>query len=496
MQDFTLPALSLPPLVSNEADRRSRSPGLCPRHRHPRPCRIQLRVREPKVKVSKNMTADFPADFGARCAAWDNKRNGAYCMPGQDPGADKGWCAEPYCFVDPCNCDLDVPPTLANSYLPDASYQGKGLWYSYVTCGGKDYWMDAETKKQKQEAKGICEKKVEEKKWGKEKCRCVGYDGTPGTVNVTIDKKELKYPADTGATCESWDAKRHPDCVGDKPADWCKQEWCYVDPCECELDVPPKTSSYLPSGMVNGKPVYFSYATCGTSDSFSATNKESCVFQKSQDNCTVMTSPSMWQCRLKAAFPWSVASGTCLIDGLGCISSSGTEDGNDYPNGDSCQILVTPNNTLPINVIAFNTEANYDSLIVNGVSYSGSEGPVGIVPTEDISWESDGSVADAGWKICLGSDGRRPCSSRLSSEAPGLPLHFHSKPEAPGSRPTDSVRVNSCSGLGYKLQVRGPPFHLCSSSSLSSAASQWMRDKRVCSIRCRFLISLAKQICS
>ncbi|CAE7250257.1 unnamed protein product, partial [Symbiodinium microadriaticum] len=74
-------------------------------------------------------------------------------------------------------------------YLPDASYQGKGLWYSYVTCGGKDYWMDAETKKQKQEASGICDKTVEEKKWGKEKCRCVGYDGTPGTVNVTIDKK-------------------------------------------------------------------------------------------------------------------------------------------------------------------------------------------------------------------------------------------------------------------------------------------------------------------
>ncbi|CAE7632094.1 GST1 [Symbiodinium necroappetens] len=188
-------------------------------------------------------------------------------MEGQDPGADKGWCAEPYCFVDPCNCDLDVPPTLANSYLPDASYQGKGLWYSYVTCGGKDYWMDAETKKQKQEATGVCEKKVDEKKWGKKSCRCVGYDGTPGTVNVTIDKKELKYPADTGATCESWDAKRHPDCAGDKPAGWCKQEWCYVDPCECDLDVPPKTSSYLPSGMVNGKPVYFSYATCGTSDS-------------------------------------------------------------------------------------------------------------------------------------------------------------------------------------------------------------------------------------
>ena len=30
------------------------------------------------------------------------------------------------------------------------------------------------------------------------------------------------------------------------------QAWCYVDPCECSLVVPPKTSSYLPQGRGNG----------------------------------------------------------------------------------------------------------------------------------------------------------------------------------------------------------------------------------------------------
>ena len=24
---------------------------------------------------------------------------------------DKGWCAESWCYVDPCNCELDEPAT-------------------------------------------------------------------------------------------------------------------------------------------------------------------------------------------------------------------------------------------------------------------------------------------------------------------------------------------------------------------------------------------------
>ena len=56
---------------------------------------------------------------------------------------------------------------------------------------------------------------VEEKKWGNEKCRCIGYDGVPGSTNVTINGEEMPYPADAGASCSAWDAKNHPDCKGD-----------------------------------------------------------------------------------------------------------------------------------------------------------------------------------------------------------------------------------------------------------------------------------------
>lgn len=37
---------------------------------------------------------------------------------------------------------------------------------------------------------------------------------------------------------------------------WCVllqwEAWCYVDPCECQLEETPKTSSYLPKGFGNG----------------------------------------------------------------------------------------------------------------------------------------------------------------------------------------------------------------------------------------------------
>ena len=55
---------------------------------------------------------------------------------------------------------------------------------------------------------------VDEKKWGSEKCRCIGYNGAPGQTNVSINGAEVPYPAEAGASCEAWDAKNHPDCLG------------------------------------------------------------------------------------------------------------------------------------------------------------------------------------------------------------------------------------------------------------------------------------------
>mmetsp|Transcript_53102 Transcript_53102/g.160887 ORF Transcript_53102/g.160887 Transcript_53102/m.160887 type:complete len:343 (-) Transcript_53102:37-1065(-) len=42
------------------------------------------------------------------------------------------WCREPWCFVDPDNCDLEK----SQSYY----FPGRGLWYSYATCGSSNYF--------------------------------------------------------------------------------------------------------------------------------------------------------------------------------------------------------------------------------------------------------------------------------------------------------------------------------------------------------------------
>eukprot|EP00933_Yihiella_yeosuensis_P000511 TRINITY_DN1007_c0_g1_i1.p1 TRINITY_DN1007_c0_g1~~TRINITY_DN1007_c0_g1_i1.p1 ORF type:complete len:408 (+),score=98.13 TRINITY_DN1007_c0_g1_i1:59-1282(+) len=242
-----------------------------------------------KATVGNNLTVNFPADLGARCAAWDNGINKAFCMPGQEPGEDNGWCAEPWCYVDPCNCELDEPATKSpedGGYLPGASYQGKGLWYSYKTCGGVDYWMDAEKKKEHQSMPKECGTDKDDSVWGDERCPCIGFADQKGHTNVSISPGlEMPYPADTGATCRLWDWKRHPECQKKEPPKWCDQAWCYVDPCNCRIPNAPKLSAYLPDAKASGKPIYYSYATCGSVDEFAESNEKACVNLKAPKFC-------------------------------------------------------------------------------------------------------------------------------------------------------------------------------------------------------------------
>jgi len=219
----------------------------------------------------------YPADLGARCEAWDAK-NHPDC-----PG--KSWCKQKWCYVDPCKCKNLLALPKPATYLPDARYQGKPVHFSYATCGGSDSFSKKEMKKTAKELEETCAVKVDTDKWGAEGCRCVGVGPQPGTTKVVIKGKQRKFPADTGAFCQAWEEDRHPDCKGDSPPDWCSQEWCYVDPCSCNMPTPPKTSSYVPDGNYQGRPVYFSYATCGGKDSWTAGNKEACVNQKTNEDC-------------------------------------------------------------------------------------------------------------------------------------------------------------------------------------------------------------------
>jgi hypothetical protein len=309
------------------------------------------------VRLDENTTTAYPADFGSSCHAWDDGRNFLGCMEGQSPGQGKGWCAQKWCYVDPCQCDIATLPK-TSPYLPGSTFQDRPIYYSYATCGGTDTYtatrkeacvnleseedcIDLKTeagltkcawhegKCMGKELVGVCEKKLDDVKYGTGKCRCVGIDSLLGNVVVntgdwkagsfldygpggdqspssssfmdhgpgghfaaaakSFPNKVTRYPADTGATCQAWDNGRHPDCdsknVTERP-EWCEQKWCYVDPCSCDIDISPKRSFYIPGALFQGIPIYYSYSTCGSVDTWTAKHhKTACVNQNSKEDC-------------------------------------------------------------------------------------------------------------------------------------------------------------------------------------------------------------------
>jgi len=243
----------------------------------------------------------YPADLAASCSAWDDGRH-PLCLDGQKPGKGNGWCAQSWCYVDICECDLPVLPK-TSGYLPHATYMAKPLYFSYMTCGGTNTYSE------KTPEIGVPE------------CRCVGFEHREGTIPVAIGDGKIDYPAEIGGSCQAWDQDRHPSCRGDKAPEWCHQTWCFVNPCECGLEVPPKVSGYLPKVTFRGRPLYFSYAACGNKDSYTESEyKDACVNQKSEADCTG---------KEKCGWTGSVCKGKDLIEA--CAAPVGHEGGASHP---------------------------------------------------------------------------------------------------------------------------------------------------------------------
>lgn len=272
----------------------------------------------------------YPADLGAHCEAWEHDRI-ADCKVANPPS----WCEDSWCYVDPCNCDLEVLPK-TSSAQPDAKYQGKTLYYSYATCGSVDkwtesndaakgacinqkdkatcngnekcLWSDSQKKCGGKELMGVCKKPIVDYEWGEVDCRCIGIDGQKGVTNVRISEnpeKHMDYPADVGATCDAWDNNRHPDCQGPNKADWCIMRWCFVDPCKCNLgtEAPPKQSSYLPEATAaQGRPLFYSYWTCGSEDVWTSEEKQAKALSKQAEVCSSAWAASPIVGLLVAAF--------------------------------------------------------------------------------------------------------------------------------------------------------------------------------------------------
>lgn len=213
----------------------------------------------------------YPADLGARCEQWDNGMHPG-CKEGKSPGFGNDWCAQPWCYVDACNCDIPILPKLS-AYVPDARYRGKPVYYSYATCGATDTWAKVTPEV------------------GSPGCRCIGFDDIPGKIDVVVTVNSrtqvVAYPAEVGGTCRAWDDNRHPMCQhGDDSVPWCRRTWCYVDPCSCTMPDPPKTSMYLPEATFAGKALYYSYETCGSEDIFTEVyNTDACLNQFTKGAC-------------------------------------------------------------------------------------------------------------------------------------------------------------------------------------------------------------------
>jgi len=105
---------------------------------------------------------------------------------------------------------------------------------------------------------------------------------------------------------------------------------------------------------------------------------------------------------------FSVTDGQCSTQGS-CFLSPGYP--GHYWNDQHCDIRVDKEGFLDVQ--HFDTEYTWDVLTVDGIHYSGGRGPSGVHVTPDsiIRFETDGTTAYAGFKICMTGCSTFTCDS-------------------------------------------------------------------------------------
>eukprot|EP00930_Biecheleria_cincta_P045442 TRINITY_DN31311_c0_g1_i1.p1 TRINITY_DN31311_c0_g1~~TRINITY_DN31311_c0_g1_i1.p1 ORF type:complete len:804 (-),score=93.04 TRINITY_DN31311_c0_g1_i1:17-2359(-) len=104
---------------------------------------------------------------------------------------------------------------------------------------------------------------------GLSSCRCLEWSGLDAHIysgkliyTPPGSQTSYQYPQQYGVQqCDAHDKTLPPFCDRPSPPDWCFQRWCFIDRQQC-TGVQIYDSSYWP-----GK-VYYSYETCGSSNSF------------------------------------------------------------------------------------------------------------------------------------------------------------------------------------------------------------------------------------
>ena len=132
--------------------------------------------------------------------------------------------------------------------------------------------------------------------------------------------------------------------------------------------------------------------------------------------------------------------GQCSLSPDGtCVRSPNFR--HEYFNSQTCHVRGLP--LVPLEVVFFSTEAKFDYVTVNGIQYSGDEGPDGVIPMDGtLKWVSDSSFRMRGWEICWVHNGHHQYPPLPPSPSPPPP-----PPPPPQQSPIVIVLLAALTGL-------------------------------------------------
>lgn len=130
--------------------------------------------------------------------------------------------------------------------------------------------------------------------------------------------------------------------------------------------------------------------------------------------------------------------GTCITDGSG---------NNNYGNEEVCRFGIL--STATLNVASFDTESNYDELLVNYVPFSGSGSGLNgleIQPGHFLEWSSDSSTVAPGFEVCANAIAGPPTTS-------GPTMSPTPSPVAPPTTPPPTNPTSITCGNSYRYCI-------------------------------------------
>ena len=113
---------------------------------------------------------------------------------------------------------------------------------------------------------------------GSSTCRCIdpltlGYiqKSSAGFLDLNTTNYDIRLDEAYGSFCDTWENRTHngdwmfPSSCNAPPTAanaWCRDQWCYVDPCSCELTDATQSDIWVEMFPVSAARLAYSYQTC------------------------------------------------------------------------------------------------------------------------------------------------------------------------------------------------------------------------------------------